>query len=72
MEMSKKLTISILALYVFSVLLNYVVYSIWHTDLTFILEYVQTSFNVILTGYFLKSGAENLTKILNTNKVERP
>lgn len=62
METSKKITFSILILYIVSVIVTYVGQIIWDLDLTFILDYVQKSLVVVL-GYFTKAGVENYNKI---------
>ena len=62
METSKKITFSILILYIVSVIVTYVGQIVWNLDLTFILDYVQKSLIVVL-GYFTKAGVENYNKI---------
>ena len=62
METSKKITFSILILYIVSVIITYVGQIVWDLDLTFILDYVQKSLVVVL-GYFTKAGVENYNKI---------
>ena len=62
METSKKITFSILILYIASVIVTYIGQIVWDLDLTFILDYVQKSLIVVL-GYFTKAGVENYNKI---------
>jgi hypothetical protein len=62
LEFSKKLAVVVTALYI-SMLVVTTVFKILGTDITSVLEYVQYSFCIVLSGYILKSGAENVTKI---------
>lgn len=63
LEFSKKLAVVVTVLYVLMVIVAIVFKIIMNVDITNILEYVQYSFVIILSGYTLKSGAENITKI---------
>ncbi len=63
MEMSKKLTVSILLLYMVSVVFSIAAMLIWDKDISNILNYVQAAFMTVLVSYMAKSGAENVKKI---------
>ena len=69
METSKKITFSILILYIVSVIVTYVGQIVWNLDLTFILDYVQKSLIVVL-GYFTKAGVENYNKIKGSFNID--
>lgn len=62
LEFSKKLAVVVTVLYILMVTIT-TIFKIQGTDITSVLEYVQYSFIIVLSGYTLKSGAENITKI---------
>lgn len=70
MEMSKRLTVSILLLYMVSVVFSIAAMLIWDKDITNILSYVQAAFMTVLVSYMAKSGAENVKKIgISSNEI---
>jgi len=61
--MSKRLTIVITWGFFISFAFTVASYLIWDKDITFIFQYMFYVFNVTISAYFLKSGAENVTSI---------
>ena len=62
-EFSKKIAVVVTALYIMSVFFTFAMKVAFGQDLTFILEYVQYSFVIVLGGYIGKAAVENVTKI---------
>lgn len=66
MEMSKRIALSVLILYIGSVIFTFVAKVLWDIDVREILDYVQNALMVILVSYFTKAGVENYQKINNS------
>ena len=63
LPMSKKLTIVITWGFFIAFAFTMFSYIYWDKDVTFIFQYMFYVFNVTISAYFLKSGAENVTTI---------
>jgi len=63
LEMSKKLTVVILTFWILLIIADIIIYLITGNTINDIVDYVNTSFLVILGSYFGKSMIENVTKI---------
>jgi hypothetical protein len=63
LEFSKKLAVIVTMLYISSLIFAFIMYVGKNIDVTNILEYIQYSFTIVLSGYFVKSGIENFQKI---------
>ena len=61
--MSKKLTVVILTFWILLIIADIIIYLITGNTINDIVDYVNTSFLVILGSYFGKSMIENVTKI---------
>ena len=67
MEFSKIITIVILAIFILTWIIAWVVYILDKEINTDLLDYVSTPLMVIISGYFTKAGAENMIKIKEEN-----
>jgi hypothetical protein len=63
LEMSKKLTVVVLIFWILSIIADIVIYLITGSTINDIVDYVNTSFLVILGSYFGTKVIENVTKI---------
>ena len=65
--MSKKLSVVVTFIWVMSVLTAQVLFALFNIDMSPVLIFVQNAFVIILSYYFIKSGAENIIGVKNTN-----
>jgi hypothetical protein len=61
-EFSKKLAVVVLVLYIVMAIATAVL-KLFNYDIIDVFDYVQYAFVIVLSGYVLKAGAENVTKI---------
>lgn len=72
MEMSKMVVSGVLLTWVINITFANIIYSINGTDVSFLLNYVNTALLTVLGLYMGKSGMENVNKIIQSDKFGNP
>ncbi len=66
--MTKKLTVIVTGIWLISALGNMIFFAITKTSLNDTMDYIQNAFILTLSSYMVKSGAENILGVKNTNE----